>query len=267
MRNNKIILVSIIAGLLSTSTALDARRGGRMGGARRRTRIGARRGAVRGARVGARRGAIVGARRGAIVGARRGARVGARRGAIVGARRGARIGARRGAFIGARRRGWARPAWKRPGWRRHTWIGRPGWRRRRWSGLGWRRHGWFRPGPWRRNWWAPGIFWWNRPIISVEPDWIEDRVIDDRGHTYWKVFNATNTTLNFYSFDGASVTLNPGETAGVWRGTTFDFAVKDHSQLTQKGTTSKHYIILLDDGHDMQYTNSRREWQNWKAGY
>jgi len=165
-----------------------------------------------------------------------------------------RVVGRRRAFWGPRKRVAFRGRWGRPGWRR---------RRRWWGHRGWRR------GPWRRNWWGPGAFWWRRPVFVGEPYWIDDRLRDDKGRTYWKVFNGTNRPLKFSSYDGSIVMLNPGETARVWRGESFEFAVvTPGGKLILEDQTSEHFIMIAQDQNNNFYTdktNSKGEWRSWKG--
>ena len=197
-------------------------------------------------RGGGRRGGFRGARRGGISrgGFRSGRRAGFRRARL--ARRRYWNPARR--RIGYRGR-WGRPSWRRPGWRRRGW----------WYGRGWRR------GPWRRNWWGPGFLWWQRPIYINEPYWIDDRLRDETGRTYWKVFNGSNSTIRFSSYDGSVAELSPGESSRIWRGESFKYAiVTPNNNLLHEGATSKHYIMITNDGHSIATTNSKSEWRSWR---
>jgi len=165
-------------------------------------------------------------------------------------------------------RRWGRPGWRgrgvgrwgcrggRCGWRRWgCWGGRCGWR------WGWRWPYWNYGYGW--NW--PYRYWrYDRPY--TESVYVEDRAIDDKGHKYWEIYNATNSRLRFKPYSGTTRTIMPWERGKIWRAGSFGFTVRRPSgEILRDDSTSKHFIILFDRGFGVEFTNRKNKWLNWNG--
>ena len=111
-------------------------------------------------------------------------------------------------------------------------------------------YGYYRP--WEREWKCPPSQYRNK---------------DQKGKTYWKIFNASPYTLFIYPKDADSVKLAPGEKERVYRFKRFRMEIGNNQLGFKTFKTRRHYIKLGVFPTTKQIfidaTNNKNTWKNW----
>ena len=128
-----------------------------------------------------------------------------------------------------------------------------------------------RPHLWKKHWplwWIHGLYDYPYRYNQKCPHRYKKqpetaRASDDKGFTYWQVYNATDRTLQFRTEEG-SATLNPGEKAKIKRGRSFGFAITSQDgKLLKEGGTKKHFVTIFHKGYATDYTNKKGKWRSY----